>query len=105
MSETTTDTRTFVQIDPVCGMEVEAAEAAGSAEYHGRTYYFCSENCLERFQAAPGEFVSGGSHPKSRAAAVPGARYYVCPMDPEVRESEPGACPKCGMALEPDLSA
>ena len=26
---------------------------------------------------------------------------YVCPMDPEVRESKPGACPKCGMALEP----
>ncbi len=28
---------------------------------------------------------------------------YVCPMDPEVRESQPGACPKCGMALEPDV--
>ena len=28
---------------------------------------------------------------------------YVCPMDPEVRESKPGACPKCGMALEPEV--
>ena len=31
------------------------------------------------------------------------ANAYVCPMDPEVREDYPGACPKCGMALEPSL--
>ena len=34
-----------------------------------------------------------------------GAGAYVCPMDPEVRESKPGACPKCGMALEPETLA
>ena len=28
-------------------------------------------------------------------------REYTCPMDPEVRQRGPGACPKCGMALEP----
>jgi P-type Cu+ transporter len=32
-------------------------------------------------------------------------RSFVCPMDPEVRQDHPGACPKCGMALEPEVSA
>jgi Cu+-exporting ATPase len=36
------------------------------------------------------------------AGQHPGAPVYVCPMDPEVRESKPGPCPKCGMALEPE---
>ena len=39
------------------------------------------------------------------AAPSPRATAYVCPMDPEVREEHPGACPKCGMALEPDIPA
>ena len=36
--------------------------------------------------------------------AEPAAAEYLCPMDPEVREGRPGACPKCGMALEPAIS-
>ena len=36
---------------------------------------------------------------------APFAQVYICPMDPEVRQNGPGACPKCGMALEPDLPA
>jgi P-type Cu+ transporter len=39
------------------------------------------------------------------AAKSAAANVYVCPMDPEVREDYPGACPKCGMALEPSLPA
>ncbi len=31
------------------------------------------------------------------------APAYVCPMCPEVRAAKPGACPSCGMALEPDI--
>jgi P-type Cu+ transporter len=92
-------------IDPVCGMTVEPESAAGSHEYGGKTYYFCNPSCLERFAAAPADFVTASGEPRSvEPAAVPGARSYVCPMDPEVRQSHPGACPKCGMALEPDLS-
>src|SRR5207248_2613249 len=30
---------------------------------------------------------------------------YICPMDPDVRQAKPGACPKCGMALEPEVPA
>src|SRR5438093_345240 len=92
-------------IDPVCGMTVDPADAAGSYEYRGTTYYFCAESCLERFKEAPGDFVASDGHVEVPSpAAVPGARSYVCPMDPEVRQSAPGACPKCGMALEADLS-
>jgi Cu+-exporting ATPase len=92
-------------VDPVCGMTVDPAEAAGSSSYRGQTYYFCHPSCLERFEAAPDEFVAGDGALKPAApSAAPGARSYVCPMDPEIRQTEPGACPKCGMALEPDLS-
>ena len=89
-------------IDPVCGMTVDPADAAGSYEYRGQRYYFCNASCLKRFQANPEEFLRGDA--RAPAVVVPAARAYICPMDPEVRQSEPGACPKCGMALEPDLS-
>ena len=38
-------------------------------------------------------------------AAVPAGTKWICPMDPEVESDRPGACPKCGMALEPEMSA
>jgi Cu+-exporting ATPase len=105
MAEATPAAPTTQHIDPVCGMTVEPADAAGSSEYQGQTYYFCHPSCLERFKSAPDEFVaSDGALKPAATSAVPGARSYVCPMDPDVRETEPGACPKCGMALEPDLS-
>jgi Cu+-exporting ATPase len=82
-------------------MTISPADAVGHVEHKGQTYYFCSESCLERFQTTPDVFLSGSR--SDIAAVVPGTTY-VCPMDPEIRQSEPGACPKCGMALEPDLS-
>jgi len=88
---------TATVLDPVCGMTIDPAEAAGQADYRGQTYYFCHPSCLERFEAAPGEFVSAdGSAAAPAPVAVPGARSYVCPMDPEVRQPTPGACPKSG---------
>jgi Cu+-exporting ATPase len=98
---TAVPTATTDRIDPVCGMTVDPANAAGSYEYRGQRYYFCNPSCLERFQANPEEFLQADA---KAPVAVPAARAYICPMDPEVRQSEPGACPKCGMALEPDLS-
>ena len=44
--------------DPVCGMDVDPSSAAGSHEYGGRTYYFCSASCLERFRADPQRFLA-----------------------------------------------
>lgn len=92
-----------MQKDPVCGMEVDPAKAAGSSEYHGTTYYFCSVSCLERFKADPARFtLAAPAPPKEPAAPVGDGVVYTCPMHPEVRQGRPGACPKCGMALEPD---
>lgn len=93
--------------DPVCGMMVRA-DAPLRAAHEGQTYVFCNPRCRERFQASPSSFLKAGytpsHHPPGDMAAPAGAgRVYVCPMDPEVRAAGPGACPKCGMALEPEL--
>ena len=89
-------------IDPVCGMTVEPETAAGRVEHAGTTYYFCSAGCVERFKANPESFLALAS--AQVAAPPPAGTEYFCPMDPEVRQDHPGSCPKCGMALEPDLS-
>ena len=43
--------------DPVCGMNVDEKKAAGTAEYKGNTYYFCSSGCKAKFDKAPGDYV------------------------------------------------
>jgi Cu+-exporting ATPase len=92
--------------DPVCGMSVEPATARGSCVHGGTTYYFCNPVCLERFQANPDHYLQHGPTGHMPAEAPPVAAEgqkveYFCPMDPEVVSDRPGACPKCGMALEP----
>ncbi|HJT79308.1 MAG TPA: heavy metal translocating P-type ATPase [Gemmataceae bacterium] len=86
-------------VDPVCGMTVDPEKAAGVAHHEGRTYYFCNTHCLHRFEAEPQRYVEGVPAQPSRPA--PPGTVYTCPMHPEVRQDQPGACPKCGMALEP----
>jgi P-type Cu+ transporter len=140
---------TIVQtIDPVCGMRVDPAKAAGASDHEGQTFYFCSTGCKTKFDADPARYLAAPgsermSEPMTPAAApmvlhrrgaaapapapagdarhapeahghapasrlprpttpsAPDTRIYTCPMDPEVRQVGPGACPKCGMALEP----
>ena len=46
-------------LDPICGMQVEEREGAQSAEYAGETHYFCSSDCLERFDSQPDLFTGG----------------------------------------------
>ncbi len=93
--------------DPVCGMSVEPASAAGSAVYEGVTYHFCCQRCLQRFQEDPARYAqqSAGHAAAEPAAAEPAAAQpaseYTCPMHPEIVRSGPGSCPICGMALEP----
>ena len=88
-------------IDPVCGMTVDEKTAAGRFIYLGQSYYFCSAHCLEKFRANPTAYLQ----PVVRAAApaVQTTQFtgYTCPMHPEVRQTTPGSCPKCGMTLEP----
>src|SRR5262245_3271334 len=91
------------EIDPVCGMTVRPETAAGSYTHGSKTYYFCSVNCLERFRSDPAFYLQSSSRAQANVPVTPtGATVeYICPMDPEVLETKPGACPICGMALEP----
>jgi Cu+-exporting ATPase len=82
--------------DPVCGMSVNPATSPHRAEARGQTVHFCGAGCLTRFEADPGRYLD----PRPPEPAVAGA-VYTCPMHPEVRQEGPGACPICGMALEP----
>jgi len=93
--------------DPVCGMMVDPQQAAGKAEHAGKTYYFCSLRCKERFEKEPEKFLAapgtGGMeqvHAPTQAASPQNIRY-TCPMHPEIVQIGPGSCPICGMALEP----
>ena len=90
------------QMDPVCGMTVDPASAAGSHQHGGKTYFFCNPSCLEKFKAKPDKFL-GGAIDEGVPAAGSSEVEYVCPMDPEIHQRGPGSCPKCGMALEPAM--
>jgi P-type Cu+ transporter len=94
-----------VSIDPVCGMTVQPATAAGSYEYQGKTYHFCATSCLTKFRIDPIHYLTPPEQRTSLVMPVPsgGVVEYICPMDPEVLETEPGACRICGMALEPKV--
>ena len=98
--------------DPVCGMSVSTATAKWKQEHAGQTYYFCNPRCAEKFRAEPDRYLAGPVLPAGSTAPAdkapphtpepaPTAGIYTCPMHPEVRQEGPGACPKCGMALEP----
>ncbi len=94
--------------DPVCGMNVDPQKAAARAEYGGKTYFFCSVHCAEKFKTAPESYAGAEVFEGMHAAPAPAspqpasaAGEYTCPMHPEIVRNAPGACPICGMALEP----
>src|SRR5579863_8081346 len=105
--------------DPVCGMNVNPATAKHQLKHAGKPYYFCCGPCSEKFKADPDKYLlkpalphSSGlvtlGRPVARPAPAPvissasDQGSYVCPMCPKVRESKPGPCPSCGMALDPE---
>ena len=103
-------------IDPVCGMTVDPAKAKNTAQHAGQTYHFCCSGCATKFAADPQKYLqqpaksvgnivqiglAPAKPPLAQAEPAPSAGdNYVCPMCPDVRESKPVPCPKCGMALE-----
>ncbi len=95
--------------DPVCGMEL-SRDSGFRLEYGGEIYHFCSEHCEHKFEDDPEHYIHA-EHECSHAVTTSpaeaqvspfssGEGAYTCPMHPEIRENQPGACPKCGMALE-----
>ena len=59
-------------IDPVCGMTVDPARAAGHVEYEGTTYYFCSKGCVAKFSADPEHYLAGAREPNQHQPAAAG---------------------------------
>ena len=92
-------------IDPICGMTVDPSRAAAQVEDGGTTYYFCSKGCATKFAADQGPRTKDGLSTKAHAPRIGGAPHYTCPMHPDVISDRPGACPKCGMALEPIVAS
>jgi Cu+-exporting ATPase len=86
--------------DPVCGMTIEPAAAHAQEVHAGKTFYFCSLRCLEKFRAEP-EKYAGHTAAESQPKETTGTSgQYTCPMHPEVLRPDPGSCLKCGMTLE-----
>jgi Cu+-exporting ATPase len=101
--------------DPVCGMTVDPVHPRGKFEHRGVMYYFCAPGCQQKFAADPDGWLERRAATRPQPPAAPltirrsgatstGANaLYTCPMHPEVEHVGPGACPICGMALEPKL--
>jgi Cu+-exporting ATPase len=88
-------------------MTVDPAHAAGTLVHAGRSFAFCSRECLERFRADPERSAAAPPPAAAPTAPPPAARpgtVYTCPMHPEIVRTEPGTCPICGMALEPRVA-
>jgi Cu+-exporting ATPase len=96
---TNTATAPGTAIDPVCGMTVQLATAKHHLEHGGQMFHFCSARCHDKFSADPATYL----RPKqaNTQAAAPAGTIYTCPMHPQIRQTGPGSCPICGMALEP----
>ncbi|MFO1188374.1 MAG: heavy metal translocating P-type ATPase [Alphaproteobacteria bacterium] len=86
--------------DPVCGMDVDPRITPHHAFHGSQPYSFCSAGCKAKFVADPERYLKPEPAP---AAPVPAGTIFTCPMHPEIRQVGPGACPICGMALEPEL--
>jgi P-type Cu+ transporter len=115
--------------DPVCGMSVHPAKTPHRAVHQGKDYFFCGVGCGTKFLADPEKYLgraqagyAGGAASRQEGSHAGGAvsgqgagraggavsrqedsqsTIWTCPMHPEIRSDKPGACPLCGMALEP----
>ncbi len=114
-----TDEVTKTVIDPVCGMTVEPERAAAVREHGGKQFYFCCAHCAQTFEANPQQYLAPKPKPAGlvqlgpvpaksaspQKSQIQSGTKYFCPMDPEVISEKPASCPKCGMALEPELTS
>lgn len=89
-------------VDPVCGMLVDPHTTTHRTVHVGRTYYFCSAGCRQKFVTDPAKYLRAKASSQSEP---PAGTIYTCPMHPEIRQLGPGNCPICGMALEPVVAS
>jgi Cu+-exporting ATPase len=82
-------------------MTIEDEDAAATSLYQGKTRYFCSPSCKKDFDKAPEAYLGAKAGSVFKTEEPKSGEMFTCPMHPEVRQDGPGACPKCGMALEP----
>ncbi|MBU1307800.1 MAG: heavy metal translocating P-type ATPase [Alphaproteobacteria bacterium] len=87
--------------DPVCGMTVDPTSAKFSTEHDGKTVFFCSAKCRDKFISDPGAYAEAEAGTNKSPAAE--GTIYTCPMHPQIRQDHPGNCPICGMTLEPEM--
>ncbi len=92
-----------VATDPVCGMRVDTRTARHVLNYKGQTFWFCREGCQQTFEQNPARYLYEPL--TAKPAPADAATVYLCPMHPKVRQSGPGLCPDCGMALEAQTPA
>lgn len=92
--------------DPVCGMQVNPDKTKYVHDHAGKRYLFCCAGCRSAFINDPDQFLSGSDRLKESVAESGSAEgtIFVCPMCEGVQALGPGACPSCGMALEPDAT-
>ncbi|PCJ73536.1 MAG: copper-translocating P-type ATPase [Rhodobacteraceae bacterium] len=97
------ENQTGAYTDPVCGMKVDDKPDGQSADFGGETFHFCSQKCHDKFDVDPYFYASGNA--LARGTVIQAGTQYTCPMHPEIVREEPGACPLCGMALEPMIAS
>jgi Cu+-exporting ATPase len=84
-------------------MIVDPTRTRHKAEHAGATYFFCGSSCREKFEVEPARFVAADAEAPPQKPG-PSGTIYTCPMHPQIRRSNPGFCPICGMALEPEIA-
>ena len=91
--------RAHLAKDPVCGMSVDPHTAKYRREHGGRDLLLLLGGLRARSSRRRRRRISAPSGRRRHAA--PADAIYTCPMHPEIEQVGPGACPICGMALEP----
>jgi len=91
--------------DPVCGMSVHPKTSADSHLYNGEKHFFCSRQCLVKFQAAPHKYLHQTTHSSVSAPMAKGESHHEenwsNPIHPEVEESHMGSGSELSMTLNP----
>src|SRR3546814_20890669 len=81
-------------------MTVDPAKTPHHADHESKTWHFCSAGCRSKFMADPEQYLTDRGDQSVETG--PGT-VWTCPMPPATPQDPPGACPICGMALEPAM--